>query len=97
MENFFGIVGIVLILTIAFFMSNNKKAINKKMVLTGLGVQVLLAIFILKVKLGQIIFAKVGYGITKILDYSDKGADFVFGIFPFINNWKRNFQNPKFK
>jgi concentrative nucleoside transporter, CNT family len=65
-------------------MSNNRKAINKRLVFTGLALQLLLAIFILKVPLGQAVFGKLGYLVTKILDYSNKGADFVFG--PLVNN-----------
>ena len=80
MERFTGLIGIVVILAIAFLMSNNKKSINKRLVFTGIAIQILLAIFILKVPVGQLIFSKAGYFITRILDFSNKGADFVFGI-----------------
>lgn len=80
MERFTGIIGIFLILGLAFAFSNNRKAINYRLVLTGLAVQIGLAIFILKVPIGQAMFAKIGYLVTKILDFSDKGAEFVFGI-----------------
>jgi len=43
-------------------------------------IQLVLAVFILKVPIGQKIFAKIGAMVTKILDFSDKGAEFVFGI-----------------
>ena len=80
MDRFTGLIGIVVILAIAFLISNNKKLINKRLVFTGIAIQILLAIFILKIPVGQIIFAKAGYIITRILDFSNKGADFVFGI-----------------
>jgi len=80
MERFSGIFGIILILGLAFAFSNNRKAINYRLVVTGLLIQVGLAIFILKVPLGQEIFAKLGAIVTKILDFSDKGAEFVFGV-----------------
>jgi CNT family concentrative nucleoside transporter len=38
----------------------------------------------LKVPLGQTVFSHVGHFITKILDFSNKGADFVFG--PLVNS-----------
>ncbi|SFC05671.1 concentrative nucleoside transporter, CNT family [Flexibacter flexilis DSM 6793] len=79
MEKFTGIIGIILILGIAFAMSNNRKAINYRLVGTGLAVQLVLAIFILKVPIGQQIFQYLGAKITEILDLSNKGADFVFG------------------
>ena len=70
MNRFFGLIGIAVILGIAYLMSNNRKAINKRLVLTGLALQLGLAIFILKIPIGQVIFAKIGYGITKMLDYA---------------------------
>jgi CNT family concentrative nucleoside transporter len=84
MDRYFGIFGIIAILGIAFLLSNNKKAIDKKLVFTGLLIQALLAVFILKVPLGQAVFAKIGYFITMLLDFSNKGADFVFG--PLVNS-----------
>ncbi len=83
MDRYFGLIGIVLILGLSFLLSNNKKAINYRLVFVGLFIQALLAIFILKVPLGQSIFSSIGYFITKILDFSNKGADFVFG--PLVN------------
>lgn len=78
-ERFSGLLGIVLILAIAFLLSNNRRAINYRVVGTGLLLQLLLALFILKVPVGQAIFAKIGQAITKLLAFSDKGAEFVFG------------------
>ncbi len=80
MERLTGLIGIVLIVLIAFLMSNNRKAINYKLVLSGLGIQTLLALFILRVPFGQKMFAALGAAVTKVLDFSNKGADFVFGI-----------------
>ncbi|HSI91150.1 MAG TPA: nucleoside transporter C-terminal domain-containing protein, partial [Adhaeribacter sp.] len=79
MDRFTGLIGIVLILGIAFLLSNNRKAINLRLVGVGLLLQLGLAIFILKIPLGKIIFAKIGSGVTKLLAFSDKGAEFVFG------------------
>lgn len=84
MDRFVGVIGIVLILTIAFLMSNNRKAINYKLVGTGLAVQILLAVFILKVPLGKEIFGWLGAAVTKVLDFSHAGASFVFG--PLVNS-----------
>ncbi|RYF80612.1 MAG: NupC/NupG family nucleoside CNT transporter, partial [Chitinophagaceae bacterium] len=73
MGRFTGLIGVVLILGIAFLLSNNRKAINYRLVAVGLALQLGLAIFILKVPLGQAIFGKLGAGITKLLAFSDKG------------------------
>ena len=79
MDRFFGILGIIFILGLSWLMSNNKKAINLRLVLSGLGLQLVLAIFILKTSLGQAIFQKLANFITHILDYAIRGGEFVFG------------------
>lgn len=74
-----GLVGFVAILTTAFLMSNNRKKINYRLVLSGLALQLTMAIFVLKVPLGQEIFRNIGDAITALLHFSDEGAGFVFG------------------
>lgn len=83
MERFTGLLGIMLILGLAFALSNNRRAINYRLVGTGLAIQLGLAVFILKTTIGQHLFAWLGAGITKILDFSKEGAAFVFG--PLVN------------
>ena len=84
MDRFVGIIGIIVIFLIAFWMSNNKKAINYKTIGMGFLLQVLLAIFIFKVPLGQKMFLLIGEFIRKILDFAYEGGTFVFG--PLLNN-----------
>ncbi len=79
MERFVGIIGIIVIFLIVFLMSNNKKAINYKTIVTGFILQILLAIFIFKVPLGEKIFLMIGAFIKKILDFATEGGLFVFG------------------
>ena len=79
MGRFTGIIGILIILGLAFLWSNNRRKINYRVVGTGLLLQILLAIFILKVPLGQQIFYWLGQAINKLLDFSREGALFVFG------------------
>jgi len=79
MDRFTGILGIVLIFAIAFLMSNNRRAINYRLVFSGLAIQILLAVFILKVPVGKQIFSWLGAKVTKVLDFAHAGADFVFG------------------
>ena len=49
MDRFQGLIGIVLILMIAFLFSNNKKRINYRLVLSGLALQLTIGILILKI------------------------------------------------
>jgi CNT family concentrative nucleoside transporter len=79
MARFTGIIGIVIILGLAYLWSNDRKAINLRLVITGLLLQLALAIFILKVPIGQEIFAFLGKAINKLLDFSQQGGLFVFG------------------
>ena len=79
MARFTGIIGILIILALAYLWSNNRKAINYRIVFTGLGLQLALAIFILKVPIGQDIFYWLGKAINKLLDFSQEGGLFVFG------------------
>jgi len=79
MSRFTGIIGIIILLGLAFLWSNNRKAINIRLVVSGLLLQLGLAIFILKVPVGQDIFAWLGKVINKLLDFSQEGALFVFG------------------
>lgn len=79
MARFTGIIGIIIILGLAFLWSNNRKAINIRLVLTGLALQLAMAFFILKVPVGQDIFYWLGKAINKLLDFSKEGGLFVFG------------------
>ena len=79
MGRFTGLIGILIILGLAFLWSNNRKRINYRLVITGLILQVSLAVFILKVPAGQEIFYWLGKAINKLLDFSKEGGFFVFG------------------
>ncbi|MCY7350000.1 MAG: hypothetical protein LH606_04950 [Cytophagaceae bacterium] len=79
MERFTGLLGIVLILGIAFAMSNNRRAINYRTVGVGLLLQTGLAVFILKTEIGQRIFNYLGEKVNQVLLNADQGAKFVFG------------------
>ena len=83
MERFIGLIGMVLILGIAFLLSNNRKAINYRTVGVGLLLQLGLAVFILKTSVGKNTFAWLGAKIQRLLEMADQGALFVFG--PLVN------------
>lgn len=78
MQRFTGLLGIVVILGIAYLMSNNRKAINIRTVLWGLGLQWFFALFILSTPVGKPIFFFFDRVIRKLLQFSDEGAKFVF-------------------
>ncbi|MGA9503480.1 MAG: Na+ dependent nucleoside transporter N-terminal domain-containing protein, partial [Terriglobales bacterium] len=53
MGRFTGILGLLTMLGLAYAFSTNRRAINKRTVGWGLGLQVLFAIFVLKVEIGR--------------------------------------------
>jgi CNT family concentrative nucleoside transporter len=84
-----GILGIILLLGIAFILSNNKKHINWRLVGGGLALQIIFAFFILKGDYLRSIFGPLGwvkdffYWISGffvvVLNFTTEGAKFVFG------------------
>src|SRR5436853_279029 len=74
-----GIFGIILILGIGVALSRNRRAISRRVVAWGVGLQLLFAIFVLRVPVGQTIFSWLGATVTKILSFSYAGSEFVFG------------------
>jgi CNT family concentrative nucleoside transporter len=79
MERFQGIFGVLLILAIAFLFSNNKKNINYRLVLSGLGLQLLIGILVLKIPAVTSFFQLLGKAMGKIEQFSRQGAAFVYG------------------
>ena len=73
------LVGLVVILGIAYLGSTNRKAIDVSTVAWGLGLQILFALIVLKTDLGRLVFETLGAGITKLLAFADVGSSFVFG------------------
>jgi CNT family concentrative nucleoside transporter len=79
MERFTGLIGLVFILGLAFLASNNKKKINVRLVITGILLQILIAVLIFKVPPVQLFFQWIGHGIEKIEGFAHRGASFVYG------------------
>lgn len=79
MERLQGLVGIILILGIAFLVSNNKKRINYRLVASGIALQLIIAVLILKVEFVKNFFQKIGGVITHIEAFAKEGAAFVYG------------------
>ena len=82
-----GILGMIVLISIAFLFSNNRKKINWKTVSIGLTAQLLIAFGVLKVPFIQSIFEFVGGIFTSILDYTTAGSIFLFGDLMNINTY----------
>jgi len=78
---FRGIIGMMLIIGIAWFFSTNRKAIAWKIVWIGLALQIVLALGILYVPAVQFIFEIVGKLFVKVLGFTEAGTQFLFASF----------------
>ncbi len=74
-----GLIGMALIIGIGYAMSSNRKAIRWQTVAWGLGLQILFAIFVLRVPFGREMFRVLGSFVTSVLHFSYVGSSFVFG------------------
>lgn len=84
-----GLVGILLVIGIAFLFSNNKRKISWRLVGTGLGIQLIFAIFIIHgetfkswffpLGLPKMIIDWLGNAVIKLLVFIAQGSEFVFG------------------
>jgi CNT family concentrative nucleoside transporter len=79
MEYIRGIIGIAVLVAIAFLLSRNRKAINWRLVSTGIFLQFLAGFLILRVPFVAGIFDTVSEGFVKFLSFSEAGAEFLFG------------------
>ena len=79
MGRFTGVLGLLSMLGLAFAFSTNRRAIRLKTVAWGLGLQLALGLFVLRVKSGEWLFQMAGNGAKKLLDFSYAGSVFVFG------------------
>jgi concentrative nucleoside transporter, CNT family len=71
--------GLILIMTFAYAISTNRRAIDRRTVAWGLSLQILFALIVLKTTVGQRVFGTVGGVITKVLNFAFVGSTFVFG------------------
>lgn len=81
MQHFIGVFGIIFLLLVAYLLSNNKKRIPIRTVAWGMGLQVIFSLIILKTKIGLPFFTFFDKTIKKLLEYADKGGDFLFSSF----------------
>ncbi|MFN7044698.1 MAG: NupC/NupG family nucleoside CNT transporter [Flavobacterium sp.] len=82
-----GVLGMFVLLFIAYLFSSNRKAINWKTVGIGLGVQLILAIGVLKVGFVKTGFEFVGSLFVKVLDFTRAGSEFLLGGMMNVDNF----------
>jgi len=77
----FGLFGLAVLVAIAFAFSNNKRAVDWKLVATGVALQIVFASVVLKLPLGRELFDGIAKGFVKLLDFVRVGSEFIFGGF----------------
>lgn len=73
-----GLIGLVLLLGLAYGLSRDRGAIRLSTVLWGLGLQLTLAILVLKTPFGKV-FQAVGATVNRMMLLAEAGTQFVFG------------------
>lgn len=79
MDTLMSLLGIVVLLLIAFLLSNNKKAINFRTVAGALAFQVGIGALILYVPAGRDALLAASEGVSKVIGYGNEGISFLFG------------------
>lgn len=79
MDRMISLLGLLVMISIAYGLSEKKKAIAWRTVITGILLQVVFGLIILKTDFGRNIFDTIGRGFNAILGYTGEGARFLFG------------------
>ncbi|MBN8194527.1 NupC/NupG family nucleoside CNT transporter [Bacillus sp. NTK074B] len=79
MQYLWGIMGIIVVMGIAFAFSKNKKRVNFRTVLGGLAIQLFFAFIVLKTSWGQEALKGLTEVVNAIINYSNEGITFLFG------------------
>ncbi|PIE76396.1 NupC/NupG family nucleoside CNT transporter [bacterium DOLJORAL78_65_58] len=73
------LLGIIVLLAIAWLLSNNRRLFPWRIVLWGLGLQGILAVLLLKTPWGGTFFAGARNFVTRLLSFTDVGAGLLWG------------------
>ena len=76
----FALLGLICLLGIAFLFSGDRKKIDWRLVVTGILLQVVFAVFVLKIPGGELIFNALSRFFVTIISFTFQGAAFVFGF-----------------
>ena len=75
----FGLFGLAVLIGIVWLFSNNRRAVDWKLVATGITLQIAFAALVLLVPGGREVFDWLGHGFVKILKFVKAGSGFIFG------------------
>ncbi len=76
-----GLLGMLVLILIAYLLSNNRKAIKWRGVGLGLFIQIIIAVGVLKINLVKRVFEILGNFFIKVLEYTGEGTKMLLGEF----------------
>ncbi|HNR93455.1 MAG TPA: nucleoside transporter C-terminal domain-containing protein [Kiritimatiellia bacterium] len=71
--------GLILMMLLAWLLSSDRRRMDFRLILSGVGLQILFGVFIMKTSVGLKIFDVARAVISRLISFSDDGAQFVFG------------------
>lgn len=91
LDMLFGIFGLTVLVGIAFAFSNNKRKIDWRLVGTGIGLQLLFAVFVLLTPWGSTVFNALSAFFVRVISFTFDGARFVFGALSIQSDFEQAF------
>ncbi|HYL47431.1 MAG TPA: nucleoside transporter C-terminal domain-containing protein [Candidatus Limnocylindrales bacterium] len=79
MHRFIGLLGMIVLMSLAYIFSTNRRAIRTKTVAWGLGLQIVFAFLVMRWEGGRYLFTQAGDAVKWLLGFSYLGSEFVFG------------------
>lgn len=79
MHRFTGLLGMFVLMVLAYIFSTNRGAIRRKTVAWGLGLQIVFAFLVMRWEGGRYLFTEAGDAVKWLLSFSFFGSEFVFG------------------
>jgi len=79
LQNVISLFGIAVLLAVGWLLSDNRRLFPWRIVFWGIGLQVTLAVLLLKTPWGQAVFAGARTFVTRLLAFTDAGASFLWG------------------
>lgn len=79
MERLISLLGLFVFVGVAYACSTKRQAVRWRTVLWGVALQLIFALIILRTSVGLALFQFLGNVVRQFLDFSDAGAEFVFG------------------
>ena len=79
MNQLFGVIGIAVILALAWLLSVNRKAIRLRVVAAAFALQAGIAWLVIWTSWGRAAIKTMSFGVANLLGYANKGTEFLFG------------------